>query len=152
MGKRVLVTGGSISGNTVAWWLVEGGFDVVVVEKADEFRDGGQSVDLRGSVRTVFERMGLIDKVDRSGTGETAWTYVDENGKVVAAFRLADIGSDGPTAELEILRGDLARIVYDDVRHKVDYRFGDLVEELEIRERPCVSASTAAGRNPLIWC
>lgn len=131
MGKRVLVTGGSVAANTLAWWLVEGGFDVVVVERAPEFRDGGQSVDLRGSARTVFERMGLIDEVDRSGTGETAWTYVGEDGKTVAAFRLADVGPDGPTAELEILRGDLARIVFDDVRPKVDYRFGDFVEELE---------------------
>ena len=130
MGKRVLVTGGSVAGNTLAWWLVEGGFEVVVVEREPEFRDGGQSVDLRGSARTVFERMHLIDKVDASGTGETAWTYVDEDGKTVAAFRLADIGPDGPTAELEILRGDLARIVFDDVRPKVDYRFGDFVEEL----------------------
>lgn len=131
MGKRVLVTGGSVAGNTLAWWLAEGGFDVVVVERTSEFRDGGQSVDLRGSARTVFERMDLIEEVDRSGTGETAWTHVDEDGKLVAAFRLADIGGDGPTAELEILRGDLARIVYDDVSSKVDYRFGDFVDALK---------------------
>ena len=129
--KRVLVTGGSVAGNTLAWWLVEGGYEVVVAEQEPEFRDGGQSVDLRGSARTVFERMGLIDKVDASGTGETAWTYVDANGETVAAFRLADIGPDGPTAELEILRGDLARIVFDAVRPKVDYRFGDFVDALE---------------------
>ena len=133
MGKRVLITGGSVAGNTLAWWMVKGGYDVVVVEREPEFRDGGQSVDLRGSARTVFERMGLIDKVDASGTGETAWTYVDGNGKTVAAFRVADIGPDGPTAELEILRGDLARIVFDDVRPKVDYCFGDHVEALEDR-------------------
>lgn len=131
MSKRILITGGSVAGNTLAWWLERGGYDVVVVEREPEFRDGGQSVDLRGSARTVFERMGLIDEVDASGTGETAWTFVDEHGKTVAAFRVADIGPDGPTAELEILRGDLARIVFDAVRPKVDYRFGDFVKELE---------------------
>ena len=72
MTKRVLVTGGSVSANALAWWLIEGGFEVTVVERAPAFRDGGQSIDLRGAARTVIERMGIEDEIDRNGTGETA--------------------------------------------------------------------------------
>ena len=125
--KRVLITGGSIAANTLAWWLVEGGFTVTVVEKAPEFRQGGQSIDVRGVARTVVDRMGIKEEVDQSGTGETGWTYVDEDGKLVAAFRLEDVGGEGPTAEFEILRGDLAHIMYQKVRDRVDYRFDDAI-------------------------
>lgn len=146
MGKPVLVTGGSVSANMLAWWLTEGGFDVTVVEKAPEFREGGQSIDVRGAGRTVLQRMHALDKVDESGTGETGWTFVDENGKLVAAFELSDVGANGPTAELEILRGDLARILFDMVRPRVDYRFGDAIAALEDRE-DAVQVRFASGRQ-----
>jgi 2-polyprenyl-6-methoxyphenol hydroxylase-like FAD-dependent oxidoreductase len=129
--KRVLVTGGSIAANTLAWWLVEAGFTVTVIEKATEFRKGGQSIDVRGIARTVIERMGIAEQVDRNGTGETGWTYVDENGELVAAFRLEDVGGEGPTAKFEILRGDLAHIMYEHVRDRVDYRFGDSIAAID---------------------
>ncbi|GAB3219910.1 FAD-dependent monooxygenase [Spirosoma arcticum] len=129
--KRVLVTGGSIAANTLAWWLVEAGFTVTVIEKASEFREGGQSIDVRGIARTVIDRMGIAKEVDQNGTGETGWTYVDQNGELVAAFRLEDVGGEGPTAKFEILRGDLARIMYEHVRDRVDYRFGDAIAELD---------------------
>lgn len=131
MGRSVLVTGGSVAANILAWWLTEGGFDVTVVEKAPAFREGGQSVDVRGAGRKVLDRMGVRETVAESGTGETGWTFVNEDGKLVAAFELSDVGGDGPTAELEILRGDLARIAYEKVRPRVDYRFGDAVAALE---------------------
>ncbi len=69
--KRVLVTGGSVAANTLAWWLTKGGFDVTVVEKAPEFRKGGQSIDVRGAGRKVLDRMGVYQRVSASGTGET---------------------------------------------------------------------------------
>ena len=131
MGKRVLVTGGSVAANMLAWWLTEAGFAVTVVEKAPEFREGGQSIDVRGAGRKVLERMGVQDKVAENGTGETGWTFVNEAGQQVAAFELSDVGADGPTAELEILRGDLAGILYDKVRARVDYRFGDAIAAVE---------------------
>lgn len=133
MTKRVLVTGGSVSANALAWWLFEAGFEVVVVEKASKFRDGGQSIDLRGAARTVVERMGIEGEIDRSGTGETAWTFVDEAGDEATGFRVADVGGEGPTAKIEILRGDLARIMYEKVKDRVDYRFGDHVAAIDDR-------------------
>lgn len=131
MGKPVLVTGGSVAANTLAWWLTEGGFDVTVVEKAPAFRKGGQSIDVRGAGRKVLDRMGVSEQVAESGTGETGWTFVNEDGEQVAAFEVSDVGGDGPTAELEILRGDLAGILYEKVRSRVDYRFGDSVAAVE---------------------
>lgn len=63
MAKRILITGASIAGPALAWWLHHFGMEVTVVERAPEFRDGGQNIDVRGAARTVLERMGLFKAV-----------------------------------------------------------------------------------------
>ena len=146
MGKRVLITGGSVAANTLAWWLCEGGFTVSVLEKEPRFVTGGQSVDLRGAGTEVLERMGLKEQVKHNGTGETGWTYVDENGHQVAAFEMADVGADGPTAELEILRGDLAHVFYEKIRDRVDYRFGDTIAAVD-NGKECARVTFKSGRE-----
>ncbi len=131
MTARVLITGASIAGNTTAWWLAHYGFDVTVVEKASEFRDGGQNVDIRGVGREVLRRMNLEQTALEHGTGEVGTAWVDEDGETVAEFITDDLGQDGPTAEMEILRGDLARLVYEAAREKATFRFGDSVEGVD---------------------
>lgn len=42
MPRRILITGASIAGNTVAWTPAHRGFDVTVVERATRFRHGGR--------------------------------------------------------------------------------------------------------------
>jgi 2-polyprenyl-6-methoxyphenol hydroxylase-like FAD-dependent oxidoreductase len=125
--KNILITGASVAGPTLAWWLHRFGFAVTVVERAPAFRDGGQNIDVRGAGRTVLERMGLSDVVKNHGTGEQGFAFVDENDAVVAEFDEADLGSSF-TAELEILRGDLARLLYEHSRAHVTYRFGDSIK------------------------
>jgi len=56
---------------------------------------------------------------------------VDAAGRVEARFLAADTGADGPTAEMEILRGDLARLLYEPARAHAAYRFGDAVSTIE---------------------
>ncbi|MBB5764801.1 2-polyprenyl-6-methoxyphenol hydroxylase-like FAD-dependent oxidoreductase [Methylorubrum rhodesianum] len=120
-----------MAGNTAAFWLGRAGFDVTVVERAPGFRDGGQNVDLRGVGREVLRRMGLEQAALERGTGEEGTTWVDGGGRVVARFAAADIDGDGPTAEMEILRGDLARLLFEAARGHAAFRFGDRVERVD---------------------
>lgn len=127
--KKILITGASVGGNTVAWWLSHQGFDVTVVERADSFREGGQNVDVRGAGREVLRRMGLEQAAIDLTTGESGTDWVDEENRVIARFAVEDIG-DGPTAELEIMRGDISRIIYEPTRQRAMYRFGDNIVEV----------------------
>ncbi|WAH62766.1 FAD-dependent monooxygenase [Xanthomonas hortorum] len=131
MARRILITGASVAGNTAAWTLANQGIDVVVVEQAAHFRDGGQNIDVRGVGRQVLQRMGLEQAALDHGTGEQGTAWVDEHGHAVATFKTDDIDGDGPTAELEILRGDLARLLYEAARDKVTYRFGDRIASIQ---------------------
>lgn len=72
--------------------------------------------------------MGLEEAVADSGTGKTGVRFVDADNTTVAQFDVDQLRADGPTAELEILRGDLARMVYDACGEGVKFRFDDTIE------------------------
>jgi 2-polyprenyl-6-methoxyphenol hydroxylase-like FAD-dependent oxidoreductase len=129
-GPRVLVAGASIAGPALAHWLRRRGAAVTVVERAAELRPGGQAVDARGVAKEVIERMGL-DAAVRAACTDTAGAHtVDAGGQVLETFRAEDDGGDGFIADIEILRGDLAQVLYDDTRDGVEYIFGDRIAEL----------------------
>ena len=146
MARRILVTGASIAGTATAWLLGRRGFDVTVVERAPAFRDGGQNVDVRGVGREVLRRMGLERAALDGGTGEEGTAWVDAQGRIVSQVLTDAQSGDGPTAEMEILRGDLARLLYEPARAHAAFRFGDRVERIE----QCADAAAvdfASGRT-----
>ena len=143
-GTRVLVAGASIAGPALAHWLHRRGAEVTVVERAPELRPGGQAVDARGVAKDVIRRMGL-DAAVRAARTDTAGAYtVDVDGKVLETFRADDHGGDGYIAEIEILRGDLSQVLYDDTRDGVEYVFGDRIAELT-QDADGVDVTFAAG-------
>ncbi|WP_043738014.1 FAD-dependent monooxygenase [Nocardia asiatica] len=128
-GIRVLVAGASIAGPALAYWLRRRGAEVTVVERAPALRPGGQAVDARGVAKEVIRRMGL-DAAVRAACTETAGAYtVDVDGNVLETYRADDDGGDGYISEIEILRGDLSRVLYDATRDDVEYIFGDRIAE-----------------------
>lgn len=146
MAPSILVSGASIAGPTAASWLAAAGCDVTVVERFDQLREEGQNVDVRGTGREVLRRMGLEDAVAAQHTSEIGLAFVDEDGHEYADFAAGaeadpgnpddsgrSTGSSGdssPTAELEILRGQLARQLYDHSAASADYLFGDHITAL----------------------
>lgn len=145
MSKRILITGASVAGNTAAWWLGRYGFDVTVVERSPKFRDGGQNIDVRGVGREVLRRMGLEQRALECGTGEEGTVWVDSQGQVAARFATEDLEGDGPTAEMEILRGDLARLLYEPASMHAAYLFGDKVERIEDGAE-CATVEFSSGK------
>ncbi|WP_330282730.1 FAD-dependent monooxygenase [Streptomyces sp. NBC_00588] len=129
-GPRVLVAGASVAGPALAHWLRRWGAEVTVVERAPELRPGGQAVDARGVAKEVIARMGL-DAAVRAACTDTAGAHtVDADGRVLETFRADDDAGDGFIADIEILRGDLSRVLYDHTRDGVEYVFGDRIAEL----------------------
>ncbi|MFJ1457247.1 FAD-dependent monooxygenase [Nocardia sp. N2S4-5] len=129
-GIRVLVAGASIAGPALAHWLHRRGAEVTVVERASGLRPGGQAVDARGVAKDVIGRMGL-DAAVRAACTDTAGAHtVDAAGNVLETYSADDHDGDGYISEIEILRGDLSQVLYDDTRDGVEYLFGDRIAEL----------------------
>lgn len=129
--RKILVTGASVAGPTLAFWLARQGMDVTVVERAPEFRDGGQTIDVRGAGKIVAQRMGLESAIRSKSTHEDGIKFVDEHDRTQAEIGIGAFGGNGPVAELEILRGELAKLLIEHGRSTVNYRFGDSIAALE---------------------
>ncbi|WP_323098136.1 FAD-dependent monooxygenase [Intrasporangium sp. YIM S08009] len=142
----VLVSGASVAGPALAHWLHRRGAEVTVVEQAPELRMGGQAVDARGVAKDVIRRMGL-DAVVRAACTDTRGAHsVDADGNVLETFRAEDDEGDGYVSEIEILRGDLTQILYDDTRDHVEYVFGDRITDLA-QDDDGVDVTFASGRR-----
>ncbi|MGV9360757.1 FAD-dependent monooxygenase [Amycolatopsis sp. NPDC003731] len=128
--KRVLISGASIAGPALAFWLRRAGFAVTIVEKAAGLRTGGYPIDVRGTALDVVERMGILPRLQDLHISTRRLTFLDADGAEIASLAPEAIigGADGE--DLEIRRGDLIRTLFDLVRDDVEVRFGDTIETL----------------------
>src|SRR3984885_2274507 len=120
--KNILISGASVAGPALAFWLHRYGFHPTIVERAPAVRPGGYAIDFRGASLRVLEHMGLRPEVEHRQTRIGAITIVDRNNRKVASM------PDGFTSgELEILRGDLARVFHEATRSTTEYIFDDSI-------------------------
>ena len=133
---RVLISGASVAGPALAYWLVRAGCKVTVVERAPRLRVEGQGVDVRDTARDVIRRMGIFDTMRDRSSHEEGFEMVDGNNRPFARFAVDLSGKgDSLTCDIEILRGELARILYDLTKDDVSYLFGDTIESLKQTEK-----------------
>jgi 2-polyprenyl-6-methoxyphenol hydroxylase-like FAD-dependent oxidoreductase len=128
--RTVLISGASIAGPALAYWLHRHGFHPVIVEHAPSPRPGGQAVDLRGVARDVVERMDVMPEVRRDSVDERGLAFVNRAGRRSASMPAELFGGEGIVAEIEIMRGDLTRILYETTRDHTEYLFGNRIVEL----------------------
>lgn len=140
----VLICGASVAGPALAHWLHRYGFTTTIVERAPALRDGGYAVDFRGEAHlSVLRGMGILDDVERARTGMGSMSYVNSAGKPQAR-----LPADLFAGDVEILRGDLARILYDATEKHTEYVFGDSITSLtEDAEGVSVTFERAAPRR-----
>ena len=120
--KTILISGASVAGPALAYWLSRYGFHPSVVERAPAVRPGGYAVDFRGASMKALERMGIVGEIRKLETRTGAITIVDKTNRKIASM------PDGFTSgELEIMRGDLAGILYAATRHNAEYLFDDSI-------------------------
>jgi 2-polyprenyl-6-methoxyphenol hydroxylase-like FAD-dependent oxidoreductase len=122
---HVLICGASVAGPTLAYWLLRRGFDVTVVEQVAQLRTGGHGVDFRGAQMELLRRMDLVEAVRAAQTGMGEQVVVDEAGRPLVTLPAAFM-----SGEVEILRGDLAHILYERTRDEAEYVFGDSITQL----------------------
>ncbi|VVJ18684.1 Oxidoreductase [Amycolatopsis camponoti] len=132
MTKSILISGASIGGPALAFWLHRHGFHTTVVERAPSLREGGYKVDIRGVAVDVVRRMGLLEEVHAASTDMLGAAFVNKRGKELATLD-ADTFGFRHGDDTEILRGDLAKILYTATRDDTEYVFGDWITGLDER-------------------
>ncbi|GAA0207920.1 FAD-dependent monooxygenase [Saccharothrix mutabilis subsp. mutabilis] len=126
----VLISGASIAGPVLAFWLTRHGFEVTVVERAPALRKtGGHAVDLFRPAMDIVERMGLLPEVLARETGTDRLT-VQTPGARPVDIDLRRLFSAMSDRHLEIMRDDLSEVFYNATRDDVEYVFGDSITSI----------------------
>ena len=126
----VLISGAGLAGPSLAYWLSESGYRVVVLELADGIRPGGQTVDLRGAGRSVVQRMGLLEEMRSRSLDQAGAAWVRSDGSRRAEMPVTAFHGNGLISQLEILRGDLVDGLYRATKDRAEYRFSTRISEL----------------------
>jgi 2-polyprenyl-6-methoxyphenol hydroxylase-like FAD-dependent oxidoreductase len=123
---RVLISGASIGGPALAYWLRRYGFEVTIVEKTHEVRRGGQAVDFKGPIHmTVLRKMGILEAVKAASVPSEDGILVNAKGRKIGVIPGAFAGG-----EINVPRGDLAHILYDLTADSCEYIFDDSITSL----------------------
>jgi 2-polyprenyl-6-methoxyphenol hydroxylase-like FAD-dependent oxidoreductase len=143
---RILISGASIAGPVLAYWLARGGFEVTVVERAPALRKtGGHAVDLFRPSMDISEKMGVLPRIESLATGTERLTLFREGKSRPAHVDLTKIYRATSDRHIEIMRDDLSEVYYDAGRDHVEYVFGDSITGISPDGK--VTFEHAAARN-----
>ncbi|OTA99295.1 hypothetical protein M426DRAFT_76467 [Hypoxylon sp. CI-4A] len=133
---KVLISGGGIGGNALAFWLSRIGHSVTVVEWFPNLRTTGLQLDLRGHGIEVLKRMGLEKDFRSRSAPEQGMEIVNSAGNRKAYFpaNKSGKGLQSFTTDWEIMRGDLCRLIYDHSKDRTKYIFGTSIESFEDKD------------------
>jgi 2-polyprenyl-6-methoxyphenol hydroxylase-like FAD-dependent oxidoreductase len=131
-GKKVLISGASIAGPMLAYWLYRYGFDVTVVERADAVRSGGYPIDIRGTAVEAMDRMGLLSQLQAAHIDTRKLTFVDGTGAPIAVISPEVLSGGVSGRDIELARGALTSLLYEQTQNgAIRYRFSDSIDALD---------------------
>jgi 2-polyprenyl-6-methoxyphenol hydroxylase-like FAD-dependent oxidoreductase len=127
MMRKALISGASIAGPVLAFWLAEAGWQVTVVERADRLRLGGYPVDIRGTAVEVVTRMGLYDQLTAHRYRHVPVTLLSPRGHRLCMLDYGNLLGSSATGDVELTRGAISDIVYRATADRVNYVFGESI-------------------------
>ncbi|MFJ8863754.1 FAD-dependent monooxygenase [Streptomyces sp. NPDC102451] len=142
----VLVSGASIAGPALAYWLDRSGFRVTLVEKADGFRGGGYPIDIRGTALQVTDRMGITEQLRAAHVDTRKITFHTEAGRKLTSIRPEAISGGVQGRDIEVPRGTLATALTGALGDGVDVLFGDSIAALD-QHTDHVDVTFTSGRQ-----
>jgi 2-polyprenyl-6-methoxyphenol hydroxylase-like FAD-dependent oxidoreductase len=129
--STILISGASIAGPTLAYWLKRYGFTPTVIERAPQLREGGYPVDVRYEAVQVAKLMGIWPRLQLEQTNFEELSFVTKRHQRIGRVNLEAVRKGFDLDVVEIMRGDLARKLYEPTKNEVEYRFGDSIQALK---------------------
>lgn len=127
--KTILIAGAGVAGPALALLLTQAGHKCTILERAASFRASGQQIDVCGEALKVIKLMGVDESMWNSRVEDDGIKFVNARDEVIAAFPVG--GDTNLVKELEIMRADLVKVIYDRTKEGVEYVLGDYVTRLE---------------------
>jgi 2-polyprenyl-6-methoxyphenol hydroxylase-like FAD-dependent oxidoreductase len=145
---NILISGAGIAGPTLAYWLLQYGFEPTIVEAAPKLRGGGYVIDFWGAGFDIAEKMGLLPEVTRAGYKLRELRVVNESGKRTAGFPVSAFFRMTKGRYASLPRSDLAAFIFHKIEDKAEAIFGDTIDRIEqTGERVHVTFRHAGARD-----
>ena len=126
---RAIICGAGIAGLSLAWWLDRDGWDVLLIERTSGLRDEGYMIDFLSSGYDVAELMGLIPRLKEIHYPIPELIYVDRSGRRKASLDYELFYRLQKGRVFNFMRGDLERVLFEELPESVEVRFGLTVDE-----------------------
>ncbi|GGK72142.1 hypothetical protein Sme01_08450 [Sphaerisporangium melleum] len=132
----VLISGASVAGPALAYWLHRHGLTPTIVERAPALRAGGQAIDVRGAALDVAARMDLLEPLRAVRTRTRGMSVLDADGNEIMrstehAYSSGRLDGD----DIEVLREDLVGLLYERTAGSAEYMFDDSITAIEQDEQ-----------------
>ncbi len=124
----ILISGASIAGPMLAYWLKRYGFTPTVIERAPQLRAGGYPVDVRFEAVQVAKLMGIWEQLQQEQTTIKEMLFVNKRSQRIGRVNIQALPKVLGVDVVELMRGDLARTLYELTRDEVEYCFGDSIQ------------------------
>ncbi|ORY06020.1 hypothetical protein BCR34DRAFT_571623 [Clohesyomyces aquaticus] len=124
MPLNILITGAGVSGPVLAHLLrvSNPSHNITIIERSPSLRLAGQQIDIKSHGVPIIAKLGLRDAIVSKRVNETGAEMVDAKGRSLGRFgideaeggeKMGVVGKRGLgfTSEIEIMRGDLVRVV-----------------------------------------
>ncbi|MEW4368722.1 FAD-dependent monooxygenase [Paenibacillus kandeliae] len=134
--SSILISGASIAGPTLAYWLSRYGFDVTVVERSKAVRNSGYPVDVRGTAVDVAEQMGIYDHLQQKNIHSEKATFLHPDGSTAGVIQPIMLTGGSADRDIDLPRGDLTAALYNATLQQptIAYRFDDSISQLHEEE------------------
>ncbi|OJW36838.1 MAG: FAD-binding monooxygenase [Sphingobacteriales bacterium 46-32] len=121
--KKVLVSGASFAGLTVAYWLNKLGYKVTVIEIGSHLKMGGTPVDIKDQTVDIIKRMGLYEQIKANRIGPEKWEFKNADDVTEHSVLLQKL----PDNEFEIERNLLLNMIFDLIKNDVEFIFNNSI-------------------------
>ncbi len=128
---NILISGASIAGPALAYWLKRYGFNPTVIERAPQLREGGYPIDVRYEAVQIAQLMGIWSRLQQEKTTFDEVSFVNERNQRLGRVNIQAVRKAFDLDVVEIMRGDLAKVLYERTSDEVEYCFGDSIQALK---------------------
>src|SRR5215208_4458541 len=112
---RIAVAGAGIGGLTAAIALRQAGFEVFVIERAQELREIGAGLLLAANAQKALGKLGLAEEVRSLGTPASAAEVRSWRGEVLASIPASELEKKVGAASAAVHRADLQTLLVREV-------------------------------------
>jgi len=124
--KKVLISGASFAGLSTAYWMDQLGYQVTVVEIAGALKKGGTPVNILENTIEVVKHMGLFDQIRANEINMRLMEFKNADDSTARSMP-----AELELNEYEIERDVLLKLLFDTVKEKVEFVFGDSIISLQ---------------------